>query len=50
MIDYLAIKLHVENKRSKGDLTLEINTHEEIREEDSGLPKKFRRKKGRLKY
>ena len=42
-IDYLAIKLHVGNKRSKGELTSVININEEISAEDSGLPKKVRR-------
>ena len=41
-IDYLAIKLHVGNKRSKGELTSVINTHEEIISVDSGLPNKVR--------
>ena len=40
VIDYLAIKVCVGNKRSKGDLILVPNTHEEISEEDSGLPNK----------
>ena len=28
VMDWLAIKLHVENKRSKGDLTRVTNAHE----------------------
>ena len=50
VIDYLAIKLCVGNKRSKGDLTRVINAHKEISEEDSGLPTKVRRNQGRLKH
>ena len=37
-------------KRSKGELTSVINTHEEISEDDSGLLIRFRRKKGKFKY
>ena len=47
-MNYLEIKLHVGNKRSKGDLTRVMNTHEEISEKDSGLPSKVRRKQGKL--
>ena len=49
-MDFLGIKLHVGNKRSKGELTNSINTHEEISEDDSVLPGKVRIKEGRFKY
>ena len=50
VIDYLAIKLYVGNKRAKGELTSVINIHEEISQEDSGLPRRARRKQGTIKY
>ena len=50
VIDYLTIKLHAGNKRSKGDLTRVTNMNEEISEEDGGLPNDVRRKKGSLKH
>ena len=50
MIDYLAIKLHVGNKRSKGELTNATNTHEEISKDDSGLTIRVRRKKVKFKH
>ena len=50
VIDYLTIKSHIVNKRSKGELTSVINRHEEISEEDSGLPRKVRRNQGRFKH
>ena len=48
-IDYLAIKLHAGSKRSKGELTSVMNMHKKISEHDNGLPRKVRRKKGKLK-
>ena len=50
VIDYLAIKLYVGNKRAKGELTSVINIHEEISQEDSGLPRRARRQQGTIKY
>ena len=50
VMDYLAMKLCVGNERSKSDLTRVTNTHEEISEEDSGLPNKVIRNKGRLRH
>ena len=50
VIDYLAIKLHVGKKRSKGELTTTTNTHEEISEDDSGITIRVRRKKGKFKH
>ena len=43
VMDFLAIKLCIGNKRSKGDLTRVRNMHEELSEEDIGLPTKVRR-------
>ena len=48
-IDYLAIKLHVGNKRSKGELTSATNMHEDVSEDDSRLPRRFKRKRGKFK-
>ena len=46
----LAIKSHMGNKRSKGELTNIISTHEEISEDDSDLLRIVRRKKGKIKH
>ena len=50
VIDYLSIKLHAGNKISKGELTRVINIHEDMSEDDSGLPIRVRRKKIKFKY
>ena len=50
VIDSLALKLHVGNKISKGELKRVISVHEEISVEDSGLPTKVRRHDCNIKY
>ena len=47
-IYYLAIKSCAVNKRSKGELTSAMNIHEEISEDDSSLPRRVWRKKGKF--
>ena len=49
-IDYLAIKSFIDNKIQKGELTSVINTNKEVSEDDMVLPRKVRRKKGKVKY
>ena len=48
VIDYLSIKLHIGNKRSKSELTSVLNVHEEISSEHSGLPRRVKRKTEKL--
>ena len=50
VIDYLAIKLHVGNKISTGELKSVINTHEEIVPIYSGLPNNVRGKEAKIRY
>ena len=49
-IDYLAIKMHYENKRAKVELTSGNKIHEEISPIDSGLLKHTIRKAEKIRH
>ena len=49
-MDYLEIKFHVVNKRSKDKLKIVANVHEEKSTEDSGLLKNVRRSEVKIKH